>query len=118
MSVTLHKFIGEYGNYADGHSADVSIEGVTLWHTTPEPSLTYTVKYADKRALPYAMYITTDMIEVMRAWLVSKPIVGDVARDYREADILRRVEQYYGHHGLKQFVQEYERAYEHELIPA
>lgn len=103
-SVTMHKFAAKYGNYHEGHTASISIEGITHDGTTGE--LTYVVKYEDRRTLPFAYYIPASLIHIMRQWLASQPICGPVAHDWYEAQVLRRVEQYYGHNGLHEFMRE------------
>lgn len=113
---TLAKFTSPYGNYGAGHQAKLAIEDVRLMSPAYGTQLMYLVSY-EKRG-PKQFFVIPELhLGAMRAWLASQAIVGrDTALHYTAAQVLRRVEQYYGTDGLAQIMREIEAA--REVIPA
>lgn len=111
MTHTLAKFSAEYGNYGSGHNGTVLLEDVRLMQPATGPEIHYLVSY-QKRAPEQLFNIPAHHLAAMRNWLVSQPIVGPVAETFTAAEVLRRVEQYYGTDGLRQFIGELEAAYQ------
>lgn len=118
MPAILAKFVGEYGNYERGHRARPQIEDISIKHPLEGPIMSYLVSYDESQYGGHQVKYSIDEreLDIMRTWLVSKPIVGEVAKSYTAGEVLRRIEQYYGHNGLAEFHSDFEAALEADYV--